>query len=87
MSELGITPSQFSLKIEKLKEENKILKEAIEFYANENNWSHKGECEFTLDDLEDFTEVEYDHYGTAHEYLVAQIGGKMARMAIGKLSR
>lgn len=67
--------------VEKLQEQNKILREALEFYADENNWE--------LGKFHSFVEVcEQDHEWTDSlpPFRVTQLtGGKRAREALAKV--
>jgi len=48
------------IKITELERQNQIMREALEFYANENNWTCEGELP-----LGDSLPIDLDRYGCA----------------------
>lgn len=69
--------------IKEIQEQNKILREALEFYADENNWE--------LGKVHSFVEVcEQDHewIDSFPPFRVTQLtGGKRAREALAKVDK
>lgn len=69
------------LEIELLKEENARLREALEFYANENNYSKWGYMRINGDDYFDCDKEYLGNDGNKDNWDIR--GGKRARKALG----
>lgn len=67
--------------LQKLKEQNQIMREALEFYADKNNWE--------LGKVHSFVEVceqDYEWIDSLSPFRVTQLtGGKRAREALAKV--
>lgn len=70
--------------IKKLKQENKKLKDALGFYADENNWNRSNKCLFNRVNIFD---VELTKNKTVKEvyYKNLEVGGKLARQTLKEI--
>lgn len=69
------------LKVKKLQEQNKILREALEFYANADNWVSDAD---NSPDFYDCIDDDFDKYN--EDGYKFQNGGKRAREALAKVN-